>query len=86
MNPELDTPMGYVMAPTERDMFSFSFEGNPALGLGGTPSDSVDSEPASPMDKSILRYDSPPAPGVATSRIQHYFESALSEQGWCVCV
>eukprot|EP00731_Ephydatia_muelleri_P031963 Em0023g470a len=75
VNPELDTPMGYVMAPTERDTTPFSFEGNPALGLGGTPSDSVDSEPVSPMDKPMFRHDSPPPPGVATSRIQHYFET-----------
>ena len=81
MNPELDTPMGYVMAPTERDTTPFSFEGNPALGLSGTPSDSVDSEPVSPMDKPMFRHDSPPPPGVATSRIQHYFESALSDLG-----
>ena len=76
INPELDTPMGFAMRNSDKEI---SFEGNPALGIGGTPSDSVDSEPVSPMDKSMssFRRDSPPHPEVATLRIQHYFESRL---------
>ena len=84
LNPEIDSSLGHAFPHSTRgespNANSF-INGNPALGLGTTPTDSeyTDSEPISPQDRPLI---SPPLRSVSNSMIEHYIES---ECGTGVC-
>ena len=77
VNPEVDTPIGHTSSSKNNDVHAQnSYYSNPALGIGGTPSDS-ESETVSPVGRSPVAR-SPTHPGMAQSLVQHYIESEFS--------